>query len=119
MPMLLAESLHSYKEAGVSKQENDEDILVIQGVREDGGKLRPSDWIERISSTLASFGTDHRLQYCKGVQPCVVKGEKCLVVARGLEESNPEAYQFILQFAQSNHLRTFEDRRTGNRAMML
>lgn len=103
----------------MSKQENHEDILVIQGVREDGGKLRPSDWIERISSTLASFGSDHRLQYCKGVQPCIVEGEKCLVVARGLEETNPEAYQFILQFAESNQLKTFKDRRSGKRALML
>jgi len=29
---------------------------VIHGVTEEGKKLRPSDWIERISSTLASFG---------------------------------------------------------------
>ena len=111
--------LISYKESAVSKQENDEDILIIQGIREDGGKLRPSDWIERISSTLASFGSDGRLHYCKSVQPCIVEGEKCLVVARGLEQSNPDAYQFIIQFAQSNHLRTFEDRREGKRALMI
>lgn len=103
----------------MSKQEVDEDILVIQGIREDGGKLRPSDWIERISSTLASFGADQRLQYSRSVQPCIMKGEKCLVVARGLEDTNPDAYQFIMQFAKSNSLVTFEDRRQGNRALML
>ena len=42
--------------------DNDEK-WVIRGVTEDGRKLRPSDWIERISSTLASFGSDQRLQY--------------------------------------------------------
>ena len=103
----------------MAEQEKGEDVIVIQGIREDGGKLRPSDWIERISSTLASFGTDGRLQYSRSVQPCIVEGENCLVVARGLEESNPHAYQYILEFAQSNQLRTFEDRRSGKRALML
>jgi hypothetical protein len=41
------------------KLEYEEAILVTQGLSEDGGKLRPADWIERISSTLASFGCDH------------------------------------------------------------
>ena len=101
------------------RPESGDEVIVIQGIREDGGKLRPSDWIERISSTLASFGTDGRLQYSKSVQPCIVEGERCLVVARGLADSDPGAYQFILEFAQSNQLRTFEDRRSGKRALMI
>ena len=94
-----------------------EDVIVIQGVNEEGKKLRPSDWIERISSTLASFDSNQRLQYSRSVKPCIVSGEKCLVVARGLEQSNPEAYEFVLNFARSNQLKTFEDRRVGNRAL--
>ena len=31
---------------------HDDYKLVIEGVREDGSKFRPSDWIERISATL-------------------------------------------------------------------
>ena len=103
----------------MSVDDSAENILVIEGTREDGGKLRPSDWIERISSTLASCGADHRLQDSKSVQPCLYKGEKCLVVARGLETSNPDAYQYIMDFARSNCLKTFEDRREGNRALMV
>jgi hypothetical protein len=103
----------------VSTQEINQDILVIQGVKENGEMLRPADWVERISSILASFDSDHRLRYSSSVQPCVVDGEKCLVVARGLEESNPEAYQFILEFALSNSLRIFVDRRKGDRALKL
>ncbi len=94
-----------------------EDRLVIHGVREDGGKLRPSDWIERISSTLASFGPDQRLHYADSVQPCIIEGEKCLVVARGLSNSNPAAYDFIIDFARSNRLRIQFDRRRGERAL--
>lgn len=103
----------------MSTQEISDDILVIQGIREDGEELRPSDWVERISSILGRFDGDHRLKYSRSVQPCVIEGEKCLVVARGLEESNPEAYQFILQFALSNGLQIFVDRRKGVRALKL
>ncbi|MEJ2142356.1 MAG: DUF3579 domain-containing protein [Gammaproteobacteria bacterium] len=99
--------------------EINQDVLIIQGISENGDVLRPSDWVERISSILANFDNDHRLKYSRSVQPCIVDGEKCLVVARGLEESNPDAYQFILQFALSNSLRIFADRRKGKRALKL
>lgn len=90
---------------------------VIRGVTEEGKKLRPSDWIERISSTLASFGTDQRLQYSNAVAPCMIDGEKCLVVARNLNELNPEAYDYVMGFAKSNQLSIREDRRVGDRAL--
>jgi len=93
------------------------DKLVIRGVTEEGNKLRPSDWIERISSTLANFGADHRLQYSSAVAPCIIDGEKCLVVARNLNEVNPTAYNFIMGFAKSNQLCIRKDRREGNRAL--
>lgn len=90
---------------------------IIRGVTEEGKKLRPGDWIERISSTLASFGTDHRLKYSNAVAPCMIDGERCLVVARNLDEINPTAYNFIMGFAKSNQLCIVEDRRTGERAL--
>lgn len=94
-----------------------DDRWVIRGVTEEGKKLWPSDWIERISSTLASFGTDQRLQYSNAVAPCMIDGEKCLVVARNLNELNPEAYKFVMGFAESNQLCIREDRRDGDRAL--
>ena len=77
-----------------------EEKWVIRGVTEDGKKLRPSDWIERLSSTLASFGHDQRLQYSNSVAPCMIDGEKCLVVARNLNDLNPAAYEFVMGFCQ-------------------
>ena len=94
-----------------------QDRVVIHGTKEDGSKLRPSDWIERLSSTLASFGGDHRLKYSASVKPCVIEGKKCLVVARCLEESNPEAYAYVMSFAKSNNLQIQMDRREGDRAL--
>ena len=79
--------------------------LVIESVREDGQRFRPSDWVERISSTLGSFGPDHRLHYDKQVQPSIIDGQKCLVVDESLKEENPEAYQYVVSFAEANNLR--------------
>jgi len=95
----------------------DEEVHVIQGIKEDGAKLRPSDWIERLSSTLASFGLDQKLKYNECVQPCMIKGEKCLVVARGLSAKNPEMYNFVMNFARGNKLQIIADRRAGDRAL--
>ena len=94
-----------------------EDQVVIEGEREDGSRLRPSDWVERISSTLASFGADHRLVYSTSVKPCMINGKRCLVVAKCLEEINPQAYEFIMEFARSNHLKIQLDRRFDDRAL--
>jgi len=38
-------------------------------------------------------------------------------VARGLSETNPGAYEFIMNFANSNKLKIKADRRTGDRAL--
>ncbi len=94
---------------------NRDEKLIIRGVTEEGKTLRPGDWSERISSTLASFGIDHRLHYSTAVAPCMIDGEKCLVVARNLREINPEAYDYIMEFARSNQLCIREDRREGKR----
>lgn len=87
------------------------ETVVIHGIREDGKKFRPSDWIERLSATLASFGADQRLSYAQSAKPCMINGEKCLVVEADLAQTNPEAYDFIIDFARSNQLRIEKDRR--------
>ena len=45
---------------------------VIRSVREDGNRFRPSDWIERISASVAQFGPDRRLRYASSVHPQVI-----------------------------------------------
>ena len=82
--------------------------LIIEGVREDGSRFRPSDWIERISATLATFGPDHRLRYARSVQPKMVNGRKCLVLDASLRDENPAAYEYVLAFAKANQLRIQE-----------
>ena len=89
--------------------------LLIESVRKDGKRFRPSDWIERISAVLASFDVNHRLKYAAEVQPCMIQGQKCLVVKRGLEQRNPNAFDFIMKFATDNELRIQVDRRISER----
>ena len=92
--------------------DNDEDdSWIIHSMRTDGSQFRPSDWIERISTSLATFGEDHRLRYDREVQPCVIQGKKCLVVGKGLSARNPELLSYIMKFAEENLLQIQEDRR--------
>ena len=78
--------------------------LVIRSVNEDGRKFRPSDWIERISTTMATFGKDNRLHYSNDVRPSMVDGEKCLLVEISIKETNPTAFEYIMAFAKANRL---------------
>ncbi|VAW95293.1 hypothetical protein MNBD_GAMMA22-26 [hydrothermal vent metagenome] len=92
------------------------ETFVIRSVRNDGSKFRPGDWIERISATLASFNTSPVTDHSsKGAKPCVIDGEKCLVVESQLATVNPAAYEFIMSFAYSNDLRIQQDRRSKSR----
>lgn len=90
---------------------SEDEGIIIEGVRENGSRFRPSDWSERLSAALAQFGRDHRLRYAADVHPCVIEGQKCLVVSGNLKARDPDAYRFILDFAHDNHLRIQYDRR--------
>ena len=83
---------------------NNNEKLVIFGTREDGSRLRPGDWVERISSMLAEFGPDHRLHYSKSVYPAVIDGQTCLVVDGKLQQEAPKMYDHIHRFARRNRL---------------
>lgn len=88
--------------------------IVIEGVTEDGRTFRPSDWIERISGSLSTFGNDRRIRYSNYVQPEIHGGKRCLVVDPALGERNPTQLNFLLDFARTNRLRVREiDRDTG------
>ena len=93
------------------------DKIIIEGVTEEGGTFRPSVWAEMICSNLASFGRDNRLKYDRGVHPCIIDGKKCLVVARELQDNDPDAYAYIMDFAQMHSLKVARDRREGDRAL--
>ena len=78
--------------------------LFVLGISLNGNKFRPSDWIERIATAFASFDYSHRLRYNPKVMPVKHEGQHCLFVASCLAVNDPAAYDFIMNFANSNHL---------------
>lgn len=84
-------------------------VLIIEGVRDNGTKFRPSDWPERVSGMFSKFGEDHRLHYADGVKPRVVNGQRVLTVETSLQERDPDVYHTVVKFARDNNLRTREE----------
>jgi hypothetical protein len=85
------------------------DEFIIVGQTQDGKAFRPSDWADRLCGIMSAFGTDQRMQYSPYVQPINVGGVKCVVIDVRLREIEPMAYNFLMNFARDNELKT----RTG------
>lgn len=79
--------------------------IVIQGVTETGEKFRPSDWAERLSGMLSVFSPDGHLAYSPFLKPIFAGGLHCVAVDRTLEQRDPAAYAYLMQFAQDNQLK--------------
>ena len=78
--------------------------IIIEGVTEEGQTFRPSDWAERVSGNLSTF-KNHRIFYSPMLRPSYRKGNRCVVLDPKLEETNPELYHHILDFAKRNKLK--------------
>ncbi len=81
-----------------------ESSILILGVKNSGQRFRPSDWVDRISSTLATYGPGRRLRYSSMVVPGIHEGVKCLLVDPQLQQASPSAWSFIMNFASRNDL---------------
>lgn len=86
--------------------------VIIQGLTRAGKPFRPSDWVDRMCSTYASFGADRKLRYSPYLKPKVVDGIRCLVVDLELKNVNPEGYIQLMHFAEENQLNVLDV--TGN-----
>ena len=80
---------------------------IIHGVTDTGENFRPSDWAERMSGSLSTF-ENNRIQYSALLYPSMVEGIRCVVVDSALNDTNPELYKYILDFAKKNHLKVSE-----------
>ncbi len=81
---------------------------IIEGYTVEGNKFRPSDWIDRIASMMASYGDIHRLVYSDLLHPERYQGQKCLILDTKLKTENPEMFEYVMGFAKSNHLKMTE-----------
>ncbi|MDH5691700.1 MAG: DUF3579 domain-containing protein [Gammaproteobacteria bacterium] len=87
--------------------------IIIEGITKDGRKFRPSDWAERMSGMLSTFGNDHRIHYSPQLRPVSIDGVKCIAVDPMLKESNPEAFGHIMEFAERNNLNVTQKNTEG------
>jgi len=82
-----------------------DDHIIIEGVKENGDKFRPSDWVDRIAALGAEYGPDRRLRYTKELSTTSIQGQKCLRLDLKLKETNEELYKMVVCFAEENKLR--------------
>jgi hypothetical protein len=81
----------------------------IQGITQDGKKFRPSDWCERLCGVMSSFGPrpsgpNARLQYSLYVRPTMLGDVKAVIVDSRLRDTEPMAFDFVINFARDNRL---------------
>lgn len=78
--------------------------IVIESLTKAGKPFRPSDWVDRMCSTYATFGPDRKLKYSPYLKPNLINGVRCLVVDLKLKDVNPDGYAQLKQFADENQL---------------
>lgn len=82
--------------------------LIIQGTTLHGRTFRPSDWAERLSGVMSTFGGDHRMSYSPYVRPLTVNGVKSVSIDKKLREVDARAFEFLLGFARDNELQVLD-----------
>lgn len=78
--------------------------IIIQGITLAGKPFRPSDWVDRMCSTYASFGGDKKLRYSPYLKPKLVNNVRSLSVDMKLKDVNPAGFEQLMQFAKENQL---------------
>lgn len=78
--------------------------IIIEGLTRAGKPFRPSDWVDRMCSTYATFGPDRKLRYSPYLKPRLVNGVRCLAVNLKLKEINPDGFAQLMHFAEENQL---------------
>lgn len=84
--------------------------VIIQGVTSNGRTFRPSDWAERLSGILSTFGHDQKMSYHPYVRPLNLDGVRCVAVDKQLEKIDPNVFSFLMSFAKDNDLRVVDCR---------
>lgn len=85
-------------------EESANEEIIIQSLTREGKKFRPSDWVDRICSSYATFGDDRKLRYSPYLKPEMIDGIRCLAVDMQLKVENPEGFEELMQFASENQL---------------
>jgi hypothetical protein len=82
--------------------------IFIQSLTREGKPFRPSDWVDRICSSYATFGDDRKLRYSPYLKPEIMNGIRCLAVDMRLKTANPEGFEDLMLFANENKLNVLD-----------
>ena len=77
---------------------------LILGIAPDGRPFRPSDWAERLCGVLACY-KNGRWVYSSHAQPVMRQSQMGILLETVLNDINPNAYKFIMDFACDNRLK--------------
>ena len=75
--------------------------IIIEGITHEGKPFRPSDWVDRMCSTFATFGENRKLRYSPYLRPEMVNGVRCLAVDMQLKNINRSDFQLCYLLAIS------------------
>jgi hypothetical protein len=75
--------------------------IIIQSNTRAGKPFRPSDWVDRMCSSYASFGEDRKLKYSPYLKPKVMDLK--------LKTVNPDGYAQLMHFAEENQLNVVDE----------
>lgn len=84
---------------------------LILGITPEGRTFRPSDWVERLCGALAGYDRTGRWVYSEYAQPVIHEGQMGIRLQGALQNINPIAYQFFMDFALTNRLKMSSTRK--------
>ena len=99
---------------GIGTREGVPRRFLIHGVTASGKPFRPSDWAERLCGVLAPYrpGVAHEqappIDFSPYASPVEIDGAKCVRIDERLQQIEPMALTFVLNFARDNDLVTSE-----------
>jgi hypothetical protein len=87
--------------------------LFIQGITSAGRTFRPSDWAERLAGVMSPFRPGgakpgSHLSYSPWCVPTTLGQVKCVIVHRDMQDAEPMAWAFCMNFARDNDLQVVE-----------
>ncbi len=89
--------------------------VFIKGITLEGHAFRPSDWAERLAGAMSCFRPEGSasdrssfIGYSPYCVPRVIGGVKCVIVNQALRDSEPMAWDFVMNFARDNKLQVVD-----------
>lgn len=80
------------------------DFVLIKGETTDGKKFRPSDWCDRLHSTLRALDPDEYEECVEYVHLVNSDKGRGILINRALQEVNPMLFKFFMSFVSNNNL---------------